>query len=93
MVVWADSWWLAKPLQYFLFYRPDISIRQFDESMLLGTEQCDDLIVTFADSASDKAFASSGAIRVKTVLDASGRDLIHIYSVESENDHVGARTD
>jgi hypothetical protein len=89
IVVRADSWWLAKPLQYFLFYRSDISVRQLVEGTLPGTGSCDDLIVTFADSLPDKD-ASRVATRVKTVLDASGRDLIQIYSVEPKNERFDA---
>lgn len=88
IVAWAESWWLAEPLHYFLFYRSDIAVRQFDEGSLPNAGVCDDLIVTFADSPSDESVAGRGVTRLTTIPAASGEALIQIYGVEAKDSQL-----
>jgi hypothetical protein len=85
-MVWAESWWLAEPLRYFLFYRPAIEVRQVDDGAMPPTGGCQTLGVVFAGSPWDERL-SRGAPRPEAVIqDATGRPFILIYRVESAPD-------
>src|SRR5215469_10622974 len=90
VTLWAESYWLAEPLHYFLFYEPKISVkmlRSFEwlpESMhtydLSEIPDSDAMVVVFDDSDLDRKLRSAGASPKYTIVDAAGRPLIHIYT-------------
>jgi len=89
VTLWAESYWLAEPLHYFLFYEPKISVkilRSFEwlpESMhtydLSEIPDSDAIVVVFDDSDLDRKLRSAGASPKYTIVDAAGRPLIQIY--------------
>jgi len=90
LTVWAESYWLAEPLRYYLFYEPEISIkflRSFEllpESIhtygLSDIPAVDAIVVVFHDSNLDRALQNTGASAKNTIVDAIGRPFIHIYT-------------
>jgi hypothetical protein len=90
LTVWAESFWLAEPLQYYLFYEPEISIkllRSFEwlperihTYELSDIPPVDAIVVVFHDSDLDRALQNTGASAKNTIVDAIGRPFIHIYT-------------
>jgi hypothetical protein len=90
VTLWAESYWLAEPLHYFLFYEPKISVnilRSFEwlpESIhtydLSEIPNSGAIVVVFDDSDLDRKLRSTGASPKNTIVDAAGRPFIHIYT-------------
>jgi len=90
VTLWAESYWLAEPLQYYLFYEPKISVKilrsfewlpeyihTYDLSEIPNSGA---IVVVFDDSDLDRKLRSTGASPKNTIVDAAGRPLIHIYT-------------
>ena len=90
LTVWAESFWLAEPLRYYLFYEPKISVnvlRSFESLPeyvhtyeLSEVPNSGAIVVVFDDSDLDRKSRSTGASPKNTIVDAAGRPLIHIYT-------------
>jgi len=89
VTLWAESYWLAEPLQYYLFYEPKISVNMlrsfewlpeyihtYDLSEIPNSGA---IVVVFDDSDLDRKLRSTGASPKNTIVDAAGRPIIHIY--------------
>jgi hypothetical protein len=90
VTLWAESYWLAEPLHYYLFYEPKISVktlRSFEwlpKSIhtyeLSEIPNSDAIIVVFDDSDLDRKLQRTGVFAKSTIVDAAGRPFIHIFT-------------
>jgi hypothetical protein len=88
VTLWAEGWWMAKPLQYYLFYEPKISVNhlRINEMVVEHTYELseipnfDAIIVVFAGSDLDQELQSTSASAENTIFDAAGRPFIRIYT-------------
>jgi hypothetical protein len=90
VTLWAESYWLAYPLRYYLFYEPKISVyllRSFEwlpkrirTYELSEIPDSGAIVVVFNDSDLDRQLQSTGASAKNTIVDAADRPFIHIYT-------------
>jgi hypothetical protein len=86
----AESFWLRYPLQYYLFYEPEISVKQlgYDGWVPEGDRpyelseipSSDAIVVVFSGSYLDEQLQNTSGSAENTIFDAAGRPLIHIYT-------------
>jgi hypothetical protein len=85
----AESFWLARPLQYYLFYEPKILVKQLgyegfplegDRHYALSeVPNAKAIVVVYAGSDYDQQLQSTSGSVENTIFDAAGRPLLHIY--------------
>jgi hypothetical protein len=88
VTLWAEGFWMAKPLQYYLFYEPKISVNQLriNEMVVEDTHELSEIpnshaiIAVFDGSDLDQKLQGAGASAENTIVDAAGRPFIHIYT-------------